>query len=526
MTDTQKTYFICPAPPCPNGKLHLGHIAGVYLLADIYARFQRLAGHRAFYVTGSDEHGTYTLVKAQKLQRPVDDVAQMHNREILACLGALGIEPDEFVRTTSADHVENSLAIYQTLKDNGFITVKDGVQLYCETCAEFAADSLASGLCPDCSAPTDSNLCENCGLAVPHARLKQPRHAPCSGPLSLRPIRQAHLDIEKLAPTLQQAIVDSQWPEPIKHLELSWLRESLRSLPMSRHFDRGVVLGDPEDVAGQTLLTWFEGLWCFDTGIRRLCAREASDYQQVLANPDSRVVFFMGQDNRFYYTVGVTASLLGRGFAAPFNQSIQDFSTLEGSKFSTSRDHVIWADEVAKVVDQNVLRLYLASIAKPFGNQDNEFELEGLMAAAQQLHDWEARLRAHARQARQVVNEPLPARLAEQVERYTRAMDGLAFWDALQAIEDFLDNADITDTAPQWQATQVSALLGMLAPFIPQWTQRYAALYFGADWAAASQPLSVPAWPLPQASFPMIDAHLPDTYIRAYKQRFRAAAIA
>ncbi len=135
------------------------------------------------------------------------------------------------------------------------------------------------------------------------------------------------------------------------------------------------------------------------------------------------------------------------------------------------------------------------------------------MAAAQQLHDWEARLRAHARQARQVVNEPLPARLAEQVERYTRAMDGLAFWDALQAIEDFLDNADITDTAPQWQVTQVSALLGMLAPFIPQWTQR-------------CQPLSVPAWPLPQASFPMIDAHLPDTYIRAYKQRFRAATIA
>ncbi|WP_017905209.1 class I tRNA ligase family protein [Pseudomonas asplenii] len=526
MTDTQKTYFVCPAPPCPNGKLHLGHIAGVYLLTDIYVRFQRLAGHRAFHITGSDEHGTYTLVKAQKLQRPVDEVAQMHNREILACLGALGIEPDEFVRTSSADHIDNSLAIYRALKDNGYITFKDGVQLYCEACAEFAADSLASGICPDCSAPTDSNLCENCGLAVPHARLKQPRHAPCSGPLTLRPIRQAHLDTEKLAPALQRAIGDSQWPATIKDLELTWLRETLRSLPMSRHFERGVVLDEPEAVAGQTLLTWFEGLWCFDTGIHRRCAREGLDYQQTMSSPDTRVVFFMGQDNRFYYTVGVTASLLGRGLPAPYNQSIQDFSTLEGSKFSTSRDHVIWADEVAEVIDPNILRLYLASIAKPFGNQDNAFELEGLMAAARKLHVWEASLRAHADEARQVVDEPLPPYLAEQLARYTAAMNGLAFWDALRAIDEFLANADITLASPRWQAGQVSALLGMLAPFIPDWVQRYATLYFGPDWAPASPALSLPALPLPAAAFPMIEAQIPDHYIRAYKQRFRAATTA
>jgi len=526
MAPTQKTYFACPAPPCPNGKLHLGHIGGVYLLADIYVRFQRMSGQRAFYVTGSDEHGTYTLVKAAKLGRPVDEVAHLHNREILACLRAMGIEPDEFVRTSSADHVANSLAIYRDLRTRGFIKVDDGQQLYCEKCSEFAADSLATGACPACSAPTDSNLCENCGLAVHHAGLQHPRHASCSGPLTLRPIRQAYLDVEKLSSELHQAIVDSQWPDAIKKLELKWLREALRALPMSRHFGRGVVLPEPEEVAGQTLLTWFEGLWCFDTGIRRLCEREGLDYHQTLKSPDTRIVFFMGQDNRFYYTVGVTASLLARGYAIPFNQSVQDFSTLEGSKFSTSRDHVIWADEVATVIDQNVLRFYLAGIAKPFGTHDNEFELEGLIAAANKLHALEVGLRAHAQRAGEIAPAGLAPRLMQAVDAYGVAMSELAFWKAFEAIDRFVDDSSLYSDSTVWSASEVAALLGMLAPFVPQWARRYGELFFGSDWEPSMDTLVSPRLPLPKARFPLTERDIPERFISAYTQRFRAAATA
>ena len=104
MSASCRTYFVCPAPPCPNGKLHLGHIAGVYLLADIFVRFQRMAGRTAYLVTGADEHGSYTLVKARKLGRPVEEVATMHTEEILNCLNVMGIEVDAFVSTSSKDH--------------------------------------------------------------------------------------------------------------------------------------------------------------------------------------------------------------------------------------------------------------------------------------------------------------------------------------------------------------------------------------------------------------------------------------
>ncbi|WP_208524358.1 class I tRNA ligase family protein [Paraburkholderia tuberum] len=123
---TTRTFFVCPAPPCPNGKLHLGHIGGVYLLTDLFVRFQRMRGHRAYHVTGADEHGTYTVVKARKLGRPIDEVAQLHIDEIMDCLRAMHIEPDVFIGTTDATHKQNSLKIFRELEAAGYIDVRDG----------------------------------------------------------------------------------------------------------------------------------------------------------------------------------------------------------------------------------------------------------------------------------------------------------------------------------------------------------------------------------------------------------------
>ncbi|GLS30885.1 hypothetical protein GCM10007937_25940 [Mesorhizobium albiziae] len=447
----------------------------------------------------------------------------MHIDEIQQCLRAVHIEPDVFVRTSSKDHLQRSLAIYEQLNAAGYIQLRDAKQLYCESCDEFAADSLAVGECPACNAPTDSNLCEDCGLAIQHSLLRNPVHTPCGHALTLRPIRQAHFNIERLATTLDRAIEASRWPDTIKDKELEWLRTELRALPMSRHFARGVTLTAPAEVAGQTLLTWFEGLWCYDTGIERICKQNGVHYDDTMRNRDTKLVFFMGQDNRFYYTVGVTASLLARGYAIPHNHAIQDFYKLEGAKFSTGRDHAMWADEVALNIDPNVLRYCLARIAKAFGSDDNDFKIEGLVRAAARIHIFETALRKHTgSNAKLTVDNLNPERMRD-VEQYSEAMHEARVWAALDAIDAFFDGAGFARNAAGASATEISVFLSMLHPLVPALAARYGAFFFGTGWRSALDDCAV--WPRTDAlsvmDFPLFSEPIPDAFIAAYEQRFR-----
>ncbi|MGY8678591.1 class I tRNA ligase family protein [Bradyrhizobium sp. UFLA05-153] len=517
-----RTYFVCPAPPCPNGKLHLGHVGGVYLLADIFVRFQRLAGHRAHYITGADEHGTYTLVKARKLGQPVGDVAQKHIDEILQCLRAMHITPDVFVRTSSDIHKKNALAIFRELQEAGYVEVRKGVQLYCEHCDEFVADSLAVGNCPACGSATDSNLCENCGLAIRHDALSNARHTTCGHNLVLRPIEQAVFDTPRLAKALDTAIAESAWPEVIRDKARAWLSSDMHGLPMSRHFSHGVELLEPEPLFGQTLLTWFEGLWCFDTGIREQCANDFLEPETTLRDPSTRLVFFMGQDNRFYYTVGVTGALLARGYPIPTNHSVQDFYKLEGEKFSTSRNHALWADEVAREIDPNVLRYALARIARPFGRDENEFDVDQLIRAASHLRDWEKALRQHANNARTLDSRRLRSRLQILAQRYADAIEELRFWDALDVVDSYFEVADFArDDSGMWNPAQISLFLSLLYPMVPELATRYGRHFFGAAWQPSFGKPAAKAGLPPKVDFPRVSTAIPANFIAAYNERFR-----
>ncbi|KAA3441911.1 hypothetical protein C7I87_33310 [Mesorhizobium sp. SARCC-RB16n] len=515
-----RTYFVCPAPPCPNGKLHLGHVGGVYLLADIFVRFQRMAGHRAYYITGSDEHGTYTLVKARKLGQPVSELAQKHIHEILQCLRAVQITPDVFVRTSSEIHKENALAIFRELQEAGYIDVRKGVQLYCEHCDELVADSLAAGRCPACSAATDSNLCENCGLAVQHDTICNARHTTCGGKLVLRPITQAVFDIPRLAPALDKAIGQSAWPEVIRDKARAWLACDVHDLPMTRHFSHGVELKQPEPLIGHTLLTWFEGLWCFDTGIREQCAYNNLDADAALHDPNTQLLFFMGQDNRFYYTIGVTGALLARGYPIPKNHSVQDFFKLEGEKFSTSRDHALWTDEVAREVGPSVLRYALARVAKPFESDENDFDVDKLIMAASRLRVWEDALRHYAQNAHTVDSNGLCPTLRSLAQRYADAVEALRFWDALDIIDTCFEVADLARGI--WNAAQVSFFLSLLYPVVPELAIRYGQHFFGATWQPSLKTLAATAaLPIVEMDFPYFSAPVPAGFIAGYNKRFR-----
>ncbi|WP_439406444.1 class I tRNA ligase family protein [Bradyrhizobium sp. DASA03076] len=516
-----RTYFVCPAPPCPNGKLHLGHVGGVYLLADIFVRFQRMAGHRAHYITGADEHGTYTLVKARKLGQGVSEVAQKHIDEILQGLRALHITPDVFIRTSSEIHKENALSIFRDLQEAGYVEVRNGVQLYCEHCDEFVADSLATGNCPACNSAADSNLCENCGLAIRHDTLRNARHTTCGRKLELRSIEQAVFDTPRLTQALETAIGQSAWPESIRDKARAWLASDKHGLPMSRQFSHGVELTEPEALFGQTLLTWFEGLWCFDTGIREQCANDFRDAKSTMHDPRTRLVFFMGQDNRFYYTIGVTAVLLARGYPIPTNHSVQDFYKLEGEKFSTGRDHALWADEVARDVDPNVIRYALARIARPFGRDENEFNVDGLVTAASHLRVFEDALRQYAGNARTLDSRRLRSRLRILAQRYADAIEELRFWDALDFVDEYFQAADFArDNSGMWNAMEISLFLSLLYPVVPELAIRYGRHFYGAAWQPSFKLAAKASLP-PKIDFPVLNAAVPAHFIAAYNERFR-----
>lgn len=522
--NSKQTFFVCPAPPCPNGKLHLGHVGGVYLLTDIFVRFQRMIGNDAYHLTGSDEHGTVTFAKGMKLGKPVDQVAQMYNSQILHCMNVLGIIPDEFVRTTSEDHIENSLAIYNELYSNGYINIINSKQLFCEFCDDFAADSFAVGTCSACGSPTDSNLCENCGLAIQHSLLRNPKHTICGRDLILRPIKQAHFDVKKLTPIMIQEIQKSKWPNTIKQKELNWFRSEVRPLPMSRYCNIGISLPNPHEVADQTILTWFEGLWCFDTGIRRHCTKMGLGYSQVMQSQNTKLVFFMGQDNRFYYTVGVSASLLARGYQLPHNHSVQDFHKLEGEKFSTGRNHAVWADECSTDIDQNVLRFYLTTIAKPFGTNNNHFQIEGLIQSAANLQRYELALRKAAARAIETSSSDLSPSLARIVAQFCSAMGDVKFWDAIDSIDAFFSES-IEIESSVWSANEISVFLSMMHPITPLLSESYGKCFFGDDWVPLLESTIVALssnLPPKEITFPVFATPISNSFIKSYESRFRA----
>jgi len=470
------TYFVCPAPPCSNGQLHLGHLGGVYLLADIYARHLRGRGHVVHYVTGADEHGSYTLVKALSLGRPVQEVSETYCRQIERCLEVADIQCDQFIRTSSQEHQAVALKVYAQLVRSGAVVSEQGAQLYCERCNEFVADSLAMGQCHECGSNTDSSLCEECGEPIQHRRLEGAKHRTCGSVVAARPIIQAHLQLNVLAPALARAIEQSPWPAGLKARELGWLAGRLRNLPMTRRFDRGVIVREPAEVSGQSLMTWFEGLWCFLTGVQRTAPAGQADVGRHLRESEAKVVFFMGQDNRFYYTVGVSAVMQALGAPIPHNMSIQSFYLLDGQKFSTSRNHAVWTDDAVTEFGADAVRFYLASIAAPFPNATNNVTREDMVKDAQWLQAVKKQLLNRERMGAAVVRDEGAVRALSD---YGAAVTGLRFWDAVRIVREL---GERVTTDARLSSHLVAAWLTMLRDVAPRMASECGRHLFGASW--------------------------------------------
>ncbi|WP_283806321.1 class I tRNA ligase family protein [Bradyrhizobium sp. DOA1] len=195
---------------------------------------------------------------------------------------------------------------------------------------------------------------------------------------------------------------------------------------------------------------------------------------------------------------------------------------MEGEKFSTSRDHALWADEVAREVDPNVLRYALARIARPFGRDENEFDVDGLVTAASRLRVWEDALRQCANNARTLDSRRLRSRLRILTQRYADAIEELRFWDALDIVDRYFEVADFArDDSGLWNAMEISLFLSLLYPVVPELSIRYGRHFFGAAWPPSFDKLAAKAGLPPKIDFPCLSAAVPTHFIATYNERFR-----
>ncbi|WP_235590503.1 class I tRNA ligase family protein [Leptospira borgpetersenii] len=346
-------------PPCSNGGLHLGHIGGVYLPADIYRRLLKLLTKEQIYsIAGSDENNTYTLKKSIKIDKNIYETADFYSNEIRQALDSLDIGYDSFVRTSSIQHLLTVNDLVSEIRKSPHVEEAPVLQLYLKSKNKFVTDSLVVGNCYNCGSETDAGACENCAILIDHSKLISPKFYLDSEPLELKECQGLKISNSKITSQLIEKIQNSNWNSKIKEVALNWILDEKNSeIILTRIFEYGLpVFDDPSQKL--TIPLWFEAVWGYFTGINHITNSE--DCLRILNEDKTKFSVFMGQDNLFHFSVSlVLIHIILNIKNIPDNLFVEPFLKLEGQKFSTSRDHAIFAKDIIQYLDSDTIRFGL-----------------------------------------------------------------------------------------------------------------------------------------------------------------------
>ncbi|PIE51327.1 methionine--tRNA ligase [Candidatus Fermentibacteria bacterium] len=358
-------YMVTSALPYANGPLHLGHLAGAYLPADIFVRFMRLRGHDVLFCSGTDEHGVPIAITAEKLGiTPIEAVDRFH--KVIACdFSRFGIDFDNFSRTTRREHIEFAQKVFLEMLEAGHIVPRDMKQFYCPSCDRYLPDRYISGTCPKCgSEEARGDQCESCGTWTEPFELKEPGCGICGTSPEVRETRHWFLQLNHFQKWLEQWIETREgWkPNVLKYCR-SWLEDGLRERAITRDISWGVPVPLPE-AEGKVLYVWFEALLGYISSTREcLAARGLPDdeWKKYWQSPESRLVHFIGKDNIVFHCVIEPSILHGLGnFVMPWNVPANEFLNISGEKFSTSRGTGIWMCDYLEHFKPDPMRYALA----------------------------------------------------------------------------------------------------------------------------------------------------------------------
>lgn len=374
MSKEFKRTLITTALPYTNGPVHIGHLAGVYIPADIYARYLRLAGRPVVMIGGSDEHGVPITLKARAEGVTPQDIVDRYHALIKKSFEELGISFDIYSRTTSDIHSETASEFFRHLYDKCEFVEKTSEQLYDPQAKEFLADRYVTGECPHCHNPRAyGDQCEACGTSLNATDLINPKSAISNSPLELRPTHHWYMPLDKWEPALRQWILEGhkEWKSNVYGQCKSWLDMGLQPRAVSRDLSWGIPV-PVEGAEGKVLYVWFDAPIGYISNTKELLP---DSWEKWWKDPETRIINFIGKDNIVFHCIVFPAMLMayGDGFQLPDNVPANEFLNLEGDKISTSRNWAVWLHEYLADFPgkQDVLRYVLTANAPE--TKDNDF---------------------------------------------------------------------------------------------------------------------------------------------------------
>lgn len=380
MTSTKfKRTLITSALPYANGPVHIGHLAGVYIPADIYTRYLRLKGEEVIHVGGSDEHGVPVTIRARKENISVQQVVDRYHNLIKKSFEEFGISFDIYSRTTSPIHHKFAADFFRTLYDNGKFIEQTTEQFYDEQTGEFLTDRNIRGECPHChSQGAYGDQCEKCGRTLSPDELINPFNAINGNPLTKRLTSHWYLPLDKYQEWLQKWILEEhqEWRPNVYGQCKSWLDGGLHPRAVTRDLDWGIPV-PVEGAEGKVLYVWFDAPIGYISNTKELCDSNPQKYgnwEKWWKDQSTRLVHFIGKDNIVFHCIVFPTMLKAEGtYILPDNVPSNEFLNLEGDKISTSRNWAVWLNEYLEDFPgkQDVLRYVLTANAPE--TKDNDF---------------------------------------------------------------------------------------------------------------------------------------------------------
>lgn len=369
-----KRTLVTTALPYANGPVHIGHLAGVYVPADIYTRFLRLRGEDVVMIGGSDEHGVPITIKAQNEGVTPQDIVDRYHKIIKDSMEELGISFNIYSRTTSDIHEATASEFFRRLYDNSQFVEKSSMQLYDEKANQFLADRYVTGECPHCHYDRAyGDQCEKCGTSLNATDLINPKSAITGNTPVLKETKHWYLPLDRWEKQLSQWILEGhkEWKTNVYGQCKSWIDLGLQPRAVSRDLDWGVPV-PVEGAEGKVLYVWFDAPIGYISNTKELLPDTWETYWK---DPETRIINFIGKDNIVFHCIIFPAMLMAYGdnYQLPDNVPANEFLNLEGDKISTSRNWAIWLHEYLRDFPgkQDVLRYVLTANAPE--TKDNDF---------------------------------------------------------------------------------------------------------------------------------------------------------
>ncbi len=469
-------YTITAALPYANGPVHIGHLAGVYIPADIYARYLRANDRAVAFVCGSDEHGVPITLRAKKEGATPQQIVDKYHGLIKESFYQLGISFDIYSRTSSPVHHQTASDFFTTLYQKGVFEEKTSEQYYDQKNEQFLADRYIMGTCPVCgNKDAYGDQCESCGSTLSPNDLKDPRSMISGEKPVLKETRHWYLPLDKYEKWLREWILEGhqEWKSNVYGQCKSWIEQGLQPRAVTRDLEWGVPV-PLQDAAGKVLYVWFDAPIGYISATKDWAAQNQKDWVPYWQDKETKLVHFIGKDNIVFHCIIFPTMLKAHGgFILPENVPANEFLNLEGNKISTSRNWAVWLHEYLQDLPgkEDVLRFALCANAPETKDYDftwkdyqarNNNELLAifgnfinrvLVLTAKYYQG-----KVPARKTLYSIDEEVIAKLEEFPLRIGKAIEIFKFRDALSELMDLarLGNKYLADTEP-WKLIKTDA---------------------------------------------------------------------